>query len=74
MDLGEIRWVGMGWIGLTEYMDKWRALVNAVMNLRVSYNAGRFSSGCPTGGLSSSARPKRVKLVMVSERLIEKLF
>jgi len=27
--------VGMDWIDLAEYRDRWRALVNAVMNLRV---------------------------------------
>jgi hypothetical protein len=32
MDLGEIAWGGMDWIGLAQYKDKWTALVNAVMN------------------------------------------
>jgi hypothetical protein len=35
MDHGEIRWDGVDWIGLAQDRDKWRALVNAVMNLRV---------------------------------------
>jgi hypothetical protein len=30
MDLGEV-----DWIGLAQVKDKWRALVNSVMNLRV---------------------------------------
>jgi hypothetical protein len=34
MDLGEIGWGGVDWIGLDQDRDKWRALVNAVMNLR----------------------------------------
>jgi hypothetical protein len=34
-DLLEIGWGGVDWIGLTQDRDKWRALVNAVMNLRV---------------------------------------
>jgi hypothetical protein len=34
MDLLEVGWGGVGWIGLTQDKDKWRALVNAVMNLR----------------------------------------
>jgi hypothetical protein len=34
MDVGEI-WGGVDWIGLAQDKDRWRALVNAVMNLRV---------------------------------------
>jgi hypothetical protein len=35
MDLREIGWDGMDSIDLAEDRDQWRALVNAVMNLRV---------------------------------------
>jgi hypothetical protein len=35
MDLREIRWGGMVWIELAQDRDKWRVLVNTVMNLRV---------------------------------------
>jgi hypothetical protein len=35
MDLREIGWGDMDWIDLAEDRDQWRALVNAVMNLRV---------------------------------------
>jgi hypothetical protein len=35
MDLREIGWGGMEWIDLVRDKDKWRALVNTVMNLRV---------------------------------------
>jgi hypothetical protein len=35
MDLLEIGWGSVGWIGLAQDRDKWRGLVNAVMNIRV---------------------------------------
>jgi hypothetical protein len=35
---------GMDWINLAQDRDKWMALVNAVMNLLVPYNAGNFLS------------------------------
>jgi hypothetical protein len=35
MDLGGIGWGGMDWIVLAQDREKWRALVNVVMNLRV---------------------------------------
>jgi hypothetical protein len=35
MDLREKGWAGMGWIGLAQNRDQWRALVNTIMNLQV---------------------------------------
>jgi hypothetical protein len=35
MDLVEVRWGDVNWIGLAKARDRWRALVNSVLNLRV---------------------------------------
>jgi hypothetical protein len=35
MDLREVGWDGRDWIDLAQNRDRWRAYVNAVMNLRV---------------------------------------
>jgi hypothetical protein len=35
MDLGEVGWGDVGWIGLAQDRDRWRAVVNSVLNLRV---------------------------------------
>jgi hypothetical protein len=43
--------VGCGcrdWIGLARDRDRWRAPVKAVMNLRVTQNAGNFLTRCKT--------------------------
>jgi hypothetical protein len=36
MDLAEIIWAGVNWIGLVQDLDNLRRLVKAAMNLRVS--------------------------------------
>jgi hypothetical protein len=51
MDLTEIGWDGMDWIDLAQDRDQWRALVNTVMNLRVS-----FLSSCTMGTFSRRAQ------------------
>jgi transcription termination factor 2 len=35
VDLGEVGWGDVDWIGLAKDRDRWRALVNSVLNLRV---------------------------------------
>jgi hypothetical protein len=60
MDLGEVGWVDVDWIGVVQDRNRWRALVNSVLNLRVPRNAGTLSSGLTSSGLSSSAQLHRV--------------
>jgi hypothetical protein len=35
MDLGDIGWIVVDWIGMAQDRGQWRGLVNTVMNLRV---------------------------------------
>jgi hypothetical protein len=35
MDIQEVGWWGLDWIDMAQDRDRWRAVVNAVMNLRV---------------------------------------
>jgi hypothetical protein len=56
MDLRERRWDGMDWIDLAQDRDKWRALANTVMNLRVPKNCRKFLSSCRVGGSSRRAQ------------------
>jgi hypothetical protein len=59
MDLVEIGWRVVNWIGLVQDRDNARALADAVKNLRVPLDAGKFSSDYTTVGLSCSAKLHR---------------
>jgi hypothetical protein len=45
MDLGGMGWGDVDWIGLAKDSNRWRALVNSVLNIRVPLNAEKLSSG-----------------------------
>jgi hypothetical protein len=55
-DLGEVEWGDVDWIGLAKDRNRWRTLVNSLLNLRVPWNAGKLSSGLTSSGLSISVQ------------------
>jgi len=52
LDLQEVGYGYMDWIGLAQDRDRWRTLVSAIMNLRVPRNAGNFLTSCKPVSLS----------------------
>jgi hypothetical protein len=42
MDLGEVGWSNVDWIGLSKDRNRWRALVNSVLNRGVPRNGGKW--------------------------------
>jgi hypothetical protein len=63
MDLAVIGLGGVDWIGLDMDREKWRALVNAAMNVCLLQNARELPSGFTICGLSISLRLYRVSYI-----------
>jgi hypothetical protein len=62
MNLREIGSGGTDWLDLAQNRDRWRALVNTIMNFRVPQNVGKFMSSCTTDVFSRRARLHEVRL------------
>jgi hypothetical protein len=60
MDLGEVGWGDVDWIGLAQDRNRPKALVNSAFNFRGPSNAVKLSSGLISGGLSNNAQLHRV--------------
>jgi hypothetical protein len=59
MNLRDIGLGDMDWIDLAQDRDQWRVLVNAVINLQVPQNVGKFLSNCTTGSFSRRAQLRK---------------
>jgi hypothetical protein len=55
-----VGWGDVDLIGLAKDRNRWRALVNLVMNLLVPCSGGKLCSGLTSSGLSISAQLHRV--------------
>jgi hypothetical protein len=64
MDLVQVGWGDVDWIGLAQDRDRWRTLLNSVFNLRVPLNAGKVSGVQTARTLSSSAQLHGVNLLV----------
>jgi hypothetical protein len=60
MQLVDIGWGGIGWIGLAQDRDRCGALVNKALGYRVPQNVGRFLNTCKTAWLSRRGQPLEV--------------
>jgi hypothetical protein len=54
MHLQDVEWGDMDWIDLAQGRDRWRDLVNVVMNLRVLQSAENFLTSCEPGSFSGT--------------------
>jgi hypothetical protein len=52
-NLRETKLGGMDWIDLAQNRDRWMAIVNMVLNLRVTCNVWKVLSSCAPGGFSN---------------------
>ena len=46
MHLQEVEWGRMDYSDMAQDRERWRAVVNAAMNLRIPYNAENFLTNC----------------------------
>ena len=63
IDLQEVRWGGVDRIDMAQHRDRWRALLNALMNIRVPYSVGNFCTSCIPISFSGRALLHGVSLV-----------
>jgi len=66
MDLQEVGWGGMNLIDLAQDSDRWWALVNEVMNLRVIKNVGNFFTSSGTVSFSGSTLLHGVRQMLLN--------
>jgi hypothetical protein len=65
IDLLQLEWGDVDWVGLAQNRNRWRPLLNSVLSLRVPKNAGKLSRVLTTRDLSSAAQFLKVSLVMI---------
>ena len=70
MDLQEVGCGYMDWSGLAQDRDRWRTLLSAVMNLRVSWNAGNFLTSCKPVSFSRRTLHHEVSKFILKENQI----